>query len=228
MLEYCAVYPYIPVGKTNQLIVEQNYLSHVRWNPDSIIVPISICRRAWLPGTIFVDELLPSSIHGRKIDFIPLFDHLFFAYLRSDYRVEANKYILLDWDTYSDGVSLRQFLDPVWDSDLGGASLHHCTQERFFWCGDWASCIPDIYYFRSFAVSVFSGDCARTLAEFDADKLCSGFSLSHGSVRNPTCAKRLGFNVKGCSELDAFLSNCTNYNNSGTPSVFHSVRYIVE
>jgi len=225
MLEYCAVYPYVPVGKINRIVVEQNYLSHVTHNEDGLIIPVSICCKSWIPGTVFVDEWMPQSIHGRKVDFVPLFDHLFFAYLRSDYHVDAERYILLDWDTYSHAISLKDFLGPIWDSDLGGTSLHRCDQSYSFWCGNWSACISELYYFSSLAVSIFSKECAFELAHFNADTLCEGFSSSHGSVRNPTCAKHLGFEVNGCPELDNFLEDTAYYNSSDTPCILHSIRF---
>jgi len=227
MRDYVVVYPYLTVDSISRCVVEQNYLSHVESNPNGIVVPVSVRKEEWIPHTVFVDEWLPAHIKNiyKPYNILLYPDYLFFAYLNSPHKISAKRYVLVDWDTFSHEISLPSFLGESWYGDVGGNELCSCCSNTApFWCGDWCGCSDPMLVFKDFSVVSFSEAAALSLAKLDPECICPGFSSSHGSVRVPTTACKLGHTVMGSSRSAARLGEDAYYNFPDTPNVYQSVR----
>lgn len=235
MFDHCIIYFYPLTNYVSWDVVQQNYGSHRKNNPDSPIVPITFVptRQAifslfeeFLPDTYFAD--IPKELYRKTFDPVLFADYALWMYARSKDFFPAERYIFMDWDTYSYKTPIKDFLNAVWNADVGGPSMGKCCPASFFWCGNWCSCNEDIYYFDTFSLALFSHKAVEALREFDWNRICDGFAEAHGMIRIPTAAKRLGLDIRGYDGITDQLSYDGREAEGITqPGIYHSIRTIV-
>lgn len=149
-------------------VVENNYRCLLRDNPGVPVVPLVLDAPAWLSGTVDVNGL--ESVWVRKDEIGDAHeklddgrwrswlwshgDQLFWRYLRSPARVEAERYILFEWDVHSRRVPVREFYAPVWEAELAGGRV-------LTWPKDWDWC-----WWDRAAVNFYGGGCVRGVVPF--------------------------------------------------------------
>jgi hypothetical protein len=103
-------------------VVEQNYDSIKRHNPDIEIIGINNGSNDSLPNSIKIEGTLPGLIAGEHT----VGDYAIYQiYKRSEVRAE--RYICLEWDVYCN-MSFKEFFATGWNADL--TATHFFTPEK--------------------------------------------------------------------------------------------------
>lgn len=209
MIDCCILFSYYHRNNTaQQAVVRDHYARLCHDNPDMPVVPLVCGYSPLIPGTIdvrhapqhWVDAWAPGQTqrsalwhHG---------DQIFWRYLLMPEAVEAERYVLFEWDTFSHGMGVREFYREVWDGpDVAGARVVSYTPRpdcyhapRWEWFAKLWERLPaeELIGIVPFCGTFLRRRAAEAIIHTDPESVYPGFREAFAELRPFVIAYRVG------------------------------------
>ena len=192
--------------------IQKHYASLVADNPGVPVVPLVCGYRPCIDGTIDIEQrpnLWKPYTQATKNDTLWAHnDSILWRYLSGDH-IEADRYIFFDWDTLSQGMSVREFYNDVWDNvDAAGILLCRWPNPTtwIWWAGlDKKLPTQHICGLCPFCGTFFRHDAAMYLSATDPESIYPGFVNVGCEVRPITMLSLAGFTLAGIPHREVML-----------------------
>lgn len=222
MTDVVILFPYH--GHAPRDVVLQNYSLAVFMNPGVPVVPLLREGEAFLPGTVDVRDF-PSPYADE--DPWKSADDITLRWIRGGPTVEADRYIVYEWDVYST-TSVRRFYAPVWDADLACFAPQYIARNPdWFWFCDLPLLPPEL---ASFACGLAPWACVLLSAR--AASLMAHGPLIPGVIselRAGTLARHAGLKISPMEYAKGMISfREDRIRVTGAAGVYHPVKVAMD
>ena len=117
--------------------VTQNHLALMeKLNPGTPVVPLAFTKglthAKLMPNIVLPAKAANQEPHGNFNSQWFHLDRLLYEWFLSPDRIEADRYLLLEWDTFCT-VPAKEFYKPCWDKPAAGAQIHQFSNAGWTW-----------------------------------------------------------------------------------------------